>query len=293
VWRAWRFDIGIALGVCAAQLAFTSLAAQGQLEREPLDALGYALLASGPLALVARRRHPVAVLVVVFCATLAYALTDYPRGPIFFALIVAFFTAVIAGHRLAAIVSLALGYVGFLWLPSVLTREPAPTLTVGLGLAAWLLVLLSAAEFVRVRRDRAHEAARMQEEEARRRASEERLRIARELHDALGHHIALINVQAGVALHLDEGLSEQARTALDAIREASKEALTELRSVLDILRQVDEEAPRGPTPTLRRLDELVSRLPPPASRSERRRWERPTRCRSGSTWRRSGSCRRP
>ena len=98
----------------------------------------------------------------------------------------------------------------------------------------------------------------MREEESRRRASEERLRIARELHDALGHHISLINVQAGVALHLMDERPEQARTALSAIKQASKEALTELRSVLDVLRQVDEQAPRTPTPTLARLEELIS-----------------------------------
>jgi signal transduction histidine kinase len=68
----------------------------------------------------------------------------------------------------------------------------------------------------------------------------------------------LINVQAGVALHVNEQLPEQARSALDAIRQASKEALTELRSVLDILRQGDEQAPRSPTPTLARLDSLVA-----------------------------------
>jgi signal transduction histidine kinase len=102
------------------------------------------------------------------------------------------------------------------------------------------------------------EAARMREEEALRRASEERLRIARELHDALGHHLSLISVQSGVALHLNEALPEQARTSLTAIKQASKEALSELRSVLDILRQEGEAAPRFPASTLDRLDDLVA-----------------------------------
>jgi signal transduction histidine kinase len=119
-------------------------------------------------------------------------------------------------------------------------------------------VLLGGAEIVRVRRERVVEAARIKEEEALRRASEERLRIARDLHDALGHHLSLINVQAGVALHLNEELPDQARTSLTAIKQASKEALTELRSVLDILRQEGEPAPRSPTSTLARLDDLVS-----------------------------------
>jgi signal transduction histidine kinase len=257
-WRGWRVDLLIALAVGVVQILGTHGAGQGQPEREPLDALAYMLLVAGPVALLARRRFPVAVYVVAFSATLAYSLIGYADGPIFLSLIVAFFTVVISGHRLVAIVGLCAGYFGFLWLPYLLGWEPAPSLGASLGLAAWLLVLLSAAEFVRVRRERAVEAARIRAEEARSRASEERLRIARELHDALGHHLSLINVQSGVALHVNEELSDQARSALDAIRQASKEALTELRSVLEILRQGDEQAPRSPTPTLARMDNLVS-----------------------------------
>jgi signal transduction histidine kinase len=257
-WPGWPRDLAIALGVGVVQVIGTYGAAQGQHEREPLEALAILLLVAGPVALIGRRRFPVAVYALVFGATLAYALLGYPRGPIFLSLLVAFFTVVITGHRLAAILGLAAGYFSFLWLPSLLDREPAPSLGAILGLAAWLLVILSAAEFVRGRREHALEIARIREEEARRRASEERLRIARELHDALGHHMSLINVQAGVALHVNEELPEQARSALDAIRQASKEALSELRSVLEILRKGDEQAPRSPTPTLARLDSLVS-----------------------------------
>ena len=98
------------------------------------------------------------------------------------------------------------------------------------GVAAWLLVLLTVSEIVRSKRERAVELARTRAEEAKRRASEERLRIARELHDVLAHNISLINVQAGVALHVTEDLPEQARNALTAIKQASVEALGELRS---------------------------------------------------------------
>jgi signal transduction histidine kinase len=256
--RGWQVDLAVTLAVGAVQIIGTHGAAQRQPDREPLDALAYILLAAGPVALLARHRFPVTVYGVVFGTTLAYSLIGYPQGPIWLALIISFFNVVLTSHRLVAVISLASGYFGFLWLPYLLDLEPAPTVAAALGLAAWLLVLLSAAEFVRVRRERAFEAARIKTEEARRRASEERLRIARELHDALGHHISLINVQSGVALHLNEELPEQARSALDAIRQASKEALSELRSVLDILRQGEDQAPRSPTPTLGRLDNLVS-----------------------------------
>ena len=146
-----------------------------------------------------------------------------------------------------------MGYVGFTVLPPLLDQEPW---NVGraLGLAAWLLVLGTGAEILRTRRERRAELAHVQAEEARRRASEERLRIARELHDVLAHNISLINVQAGVALHLMDEQPEQARPALTAIKDASKDALGELRSVLDVLRRSEDEAtaPRAPTAGLRR-----------------------------------------
>lgn len=110
-----------------------------------------------------------------------------------------------------------------------------------------------------MRRDRAAEAERLRKEETRRRASEERLQIARDLHDVLAHNISLINVQAGVALHLIDEKPEQARTALAAIKEASRDALRELRTALDVLRRTDDAAPRTPAPGLGSLDELVSR----------------------------------
>jgi signal transduction histidine kinase len=257
-WLGWRLDLAITLAVGVVQVLGTFGAARGQPEREPVDALAIILLVAGPVALMARHRFPVAVYAFVFGTTLAYTLIGYPGGPIFFSLIIALFTTVLTGHRLVAVLGLTAGYFAFLWLPYLLDLEPAPSMGAILALAAWLLVLLFTAEFVRVRKERTMEATRIREEEARRRASEERLRIARELHDALGHHISLINVQAGVALHVNEQLPEQARSALGAIRQASKEALTELRSVLDILRQGDEQAPRSPTPTLARLDSLVS-----------------------------------
>jgi signal transduction histidine kinase len=75
----------------------------------------------------------------------------------------------------------------------------------------------------------------------------------------LGHSLSLINVQAGVALELMDRKPEQARTALSAIKQASKEALVEVQSVLDSLRQPDEEAPRAPAPSIGNIKELVRR----------------------------------
>jgi len=208
---------------------------------------------------------------IVFASTLAYWAGGYRRGPIFLALIVAFGQVVWEGRRVLAVGTLVAGWASFLWLPDLVGTGTAPTLAGMLALAAWLLVLLAGAELVRARRLRSLEAARVAAEEQRRRASEERLRIARDLHDVLAHNIAVINVQAGVALHLGQELPAQAREALSTIKAASKDALGELRWALDVLRQgVDDgsdgrgheagaAATRSPLPGLDQLDALVQR----------------------------------
>jgi signal transduction histidine kinase len=253
----------IADGALAAALAAfvtlaTYFASQRQPMRRPFDAGTVALILLATGALAARRRHPVAVLAIVFGATLIYFAVGYANGPLWLALIVAYVTTVLRGHRLAAAIIATAGFAIFPWLDYLIRDQPGPSAASLAGLAAWLLVLLGGAEIVRIRRERVAEEARIEQEEALRRASEERLRIARELHDALGHHLSLINVQSGVALHLNEDLPDQARSSLSAIKEASKEALIELRSVLDILREEGERAPRSPTSTLARLEDLVS-----------------------------------
>jgi signal transduction histidine kinase len=247
------------LVVGVIQVVGTFLASHEQSGRRSFDVLAVLLLATGPAALAVRRRYPATVLFVTLAATAAYFQLDYPRGPGAIALIIAFVSAVMAGRRVAAMAALVVGYTGFVWGGYLIGIEPPPRIEVALGVAAWLLVLLTGAEFARSRRERATEAARTRAEESARRASEERLRIARELHDVLAHNISLINVQAGVALHLIDERPEQARSALGAIKEASNEALGELRSVLDILRQGNDHPPRSPTSGLEHLEDLVAK----------------------------------
>jgi signal transduction histidine kinase len=257
----WWPDVFPALVVALLQVGGTAAASHRQPERWSLNALGVALLLAGPVALLVRRRWPEVSLAVAFSAALAYWLTDYPRGPAGFpALIVALVSAVLAGRRAFAWGTLAVGYLGFTVLPPLLGQESWDAGR-ALGLAAWLLVLGTGAEIIRSRRERRAELAHVQAEEARRRASEERLLIARELHDVLAHNISLINVQAGVALHLLDERPDQARPALAAIKDASKEALGELRSVLDVLRRSGDgtTAPRAPTAGLRDLPGLAER----------------------------------
>jgi signal transduction histidine kinase len=97
------------------------------------------------------------------------------------------------------------------------------------------------------------------DEEARRRVDEERLRIARELHDIVAHTMATINVQAGVAAHVLSDDPAAAGDALQAIRQSSKDGLRELRAILNVLRQADEADPTQPAPGLAQLDALIAR----------------------------------
>jgi signal transduction histidine kinase len=250
----------LALALVAFQIVGTFGAAHEQTDRADVDALAIALVVASAVPLVWRRRYPIAVLTATHSIVLAYLLLDYPRGPIFLSPLIAFFSVVLQGRRVAAWIVLAAGFVAETFLPAIVTDEPAPDVGELFLFGAWLLVIAGAAELVRIRRERSRETARTREEEALRRATEERLRIARELHDVLAHNISMINVQAGVALHLLDERPEQARPALTAIKQASKDALIELRSVLGVLRRVDDQdGSRDPAPTLARVDDLVSR----------------------------------
>jgi signal transduction histidine kinase len=253
-----RFDAALALAVLLVQVGATYAAARHQHVHRPWDALAVALLAAGPIALLVRRRYPVAVLAVALSTALAYWVIGYGKGPLFLALIVAFITTVLTGHRRAAVASLAVGFTGFLWLAPVLGREKWPSLGGVLALAAWLLVLLAGGEAIRARGARAGELARVREAEVARQVSEERLRIARELHDVLAHNISLINVQASTSLHRAQRSEERAYEALATIKKVTQETLVELRSLLGALREVDEGASRAPAPTLARVEELVA-----------------------------------
>jgi signal transduction histidine kinase len=251
-------------------LGARSAAVDGDVFR-PMDLLTVAILLVGPLALFWRRQYPIAVLAVASAASIAFATFAAPHWTFVVAPLIALFTAVRAGRRRAAIATAAAGYAAYLLITWVFAGKfgvpdgARPDLRTAILTAAGLaltIVLGGAAkvraehmaEMMKVRAER----ARAREEQERRQASEERLRIARELHDVLGHHLSLISVQAGVGLHLMDNRPEQAREALTAIKTASAEALREVRAVLGVLRPEEEAAPRQPALGLERLDELTA-----------------------------------
>jgi signal transduction histidine kinase len=278
----WRRDLALPAVLLVLQLAGAAGQAAGHRGHPAhLGPADWSLLVVGPLALTLRRRYPVAVLWVAFAATLT------PSGAWSenLSLIVAFFTAATGGHRRAAWAVILVGYASSVWLAPLAYGNPVQSVQFALLLLGWLAGLVLAAEVVRLARERAAGTRAARQLDARRRASEERLRMARDLHDVIGHNISLINVQAGVGLDLWDSQPEQARAALAAIRTVSKDALGEVRTMLATLRQADEAAPRAPAPGLDRLPELMamSRAAGPCPCAARSPGS-PARCPRPSIW---------
>lgn len=249
--------------VTAFVLLGSNFAAKEQVgERADLDAFARVLLLVAGLLLLWRHRYPVAVAFGTAGAAMVYLGAGYPYGPVFLTVAISCFNAIVAGHRRAAWAAMGTLWVGhvlvahwlYQWLPPS-GDSAAPWGQEGV-VAAWVVAIVALSELVRTRREQWAKERAERAQAARRRADEERLRIARELHDVLAHSISVINVQAGVGLALLDSDPEQARTALTTIKAQSKEALGEVRQVLDTLR-APGDAPRAPAPGLDRLPELV------------------------------------
>jgi signal transduction histidine kinase len=230
-------------------------------DRQP-NALDVLLPLIAMAGMLVRERYPVLALVVVSAAVVAYYPFARLDAPLIFLPFVVLYIAADRGRLIAAIATGA-----------------ASLLAMGLGelqgtrhvddstfvmIAGWVVAAIAAGgvthnrrAFLREAEQRVRDAEHSKEEEARRRAGEERLRIARELHDLLGHNISMINVQASAALHGLKKRPEEAESALRTIKDTSKETLRELRTTLGVLRQVDEDAPIAPAGSLARLDALV------------------------------------
>ncbi|MFE7133339.1 sensor histidine kinase [Streptomyces sp. NPDC057638] len=228
------------------------------------DPRSVVLMVLAAAALVLRRREPRAVL----CFTSGLAVIELgfgdPSAPVAMSAVVALYTVAASTDRpttwrvglltMAVLTGTAMSFGSTPWY----TQE-------NIGIFAWTGMAAAAGDAVRSRRafvdairERADRAERTREEEARRRVAEERLRIARDLHDVVAHHIALVNVQAGVAAHVMDRRPDQAKEALAHVREASRSALNELRATVGLLRQTgDPTAPTEPAPGLDVLDELV------------------------------------
>ncbi|WP_336698353.1 sensor histidine kinase [Curtobacterium sp. USHLN213] len=242
-----------------ARHAFT-----GAVEPVHLGPLAIGFLVAGVVVLPWRWRWPRSVLLLTLATTIGYALVVSPRGPFVAALTMALANAWLRGHRWWVVASAALAVVVLPTADAVLGRSSVLDLSAVLLCIAWATVTIAVSELVRVRLERVAERRRQRAEADRRRAADERVRIARELHDSVAHSMSLINLQAGVALHLGADLPDQTRDSLANIRDSSRDALVELRTILGVLRSVDgapdrEGAERAPTAGLDRVADLVER----------------------------------
>ncbi|MGW0445866.1 sensor histidine kinase, partial [Streptosporangium sandarakinum] len=235
-WRPLAQD-GLLAAVMAALLSAVVLGTPGT------GAVDLAAALAGSLALVAWRRAPLVSLLVGTACMLVVTARFQAGPPASFPVLVSVFATVRAGHRLAP----ALASVVFLGVDLAANLPgsdgPVQVLQDASLLVGWFVAAGVAATVTRHRQAyleeaerRAAEAERTREEAALRRAGEERLRIARELHDSLTHSISIIKVQAGVAVHLARKRGEDVPPALLAIQEASGDAMRELRATLEVLR---------------------------------------------------------
>jgi len=254
----WRSTVLLTVFV----LVGSNYASHQQVERASLDSFARVLLVVGSGLLLWRQRYPVVVVFGTAAAAMVYLGAGYPYGPVFLTVAVACFSAVVSGHRRAAWGAVAMLWAGHMlvahWLYRRLppSRDDAAPWGQEIVIVTWVVAIVAVAELARTRREQWARDRAERAQAAKRRADEERLKMARELHDVLAHSISVINVQAGVGLALLDSDPEQARTALTTIKAASKEALGEVRQVLDTLR-TPGDAPRAPAPGLSRLPELV------------------------------------
>jgi signal transduction histidine kinase len=259
--RVRRIDVALA-AVAAAALVVAMVATDGDADARSFDVLAGVLVVAAVGVLPLHRRAPMVVLAVTTSVLALYGLREYPEGPVSLAVTLTVIGAIFA-------VTLAWGP-GRAWVPAAVSTAVLlatafhgsttlfPALFASWAAGAVLLggsVLGRRAERAALE-ERARHLAETQEEEARRRVADERVRIARDLHDSVAHTLASISVQAGVGAHVLDERPEDARDALLAIKHTSRGALAELRATLGMLRS-DDTAPREPAAGLDRLPSLI------------------------------------
>ncbi|MDQ4039879.1 MAG: sensor histidine kinase [Actinomycetota bacterium] len=236
-----------------------SAGANGSSEYQPdrltVDEIGYVLIAGMALGLLFRRVAPLTALGITTAATALFFGLGYPAGPVFFAICFLMVEVALWLPTRTSLLACSIAVV------TVLGSELIGRLVDGRSLSGfapylgWLLVPWAIGAVKRAWRDT---RSQQRSEQAQQRRYEERLAVVREVHDVVGHGLAVINLQAGVALHVLDRRPEQAEIALSAIKQTSKDSLDELRATLAVFRNADGAAPLRPLPGLRDLPDLVS-----------------------------------
>ncbi|HXP21686.1 MAG TPA: histidine kinase [Streptosporangiaceae bacterium] len=219
--------------------------------------VAFLLVIVAGLVLAGRRRYPLTVLAISTAAVMTYSLLGYVNGASLLLPTAALYAVAQTGSVRRAFAAAAVTLVALM--AATAAANPFGTFGGGFDLIPGLIAAaLFAGLAVNNRRKYIASIQGRAEDEARRRVDEERLRIARELHDVVAHTMATINVQAGVAAHVLAEQPDAAAAALRAIKAASKDGLRELRAVLNVLRQADEAETTRPAPGLAQLDALVA-----------------------------------
>lgn len=258
-------DVSVAALVAVAMTLTIGAATEDDATRSP-DALAYLMGVAVAALALAGRRWPMGVLVGSIGVLFVYYGLGYPAFSPAVPLAAATYFAAVAGHiRAAATILAGVVLVSVGW--QTLGEDSSLASVVGAGTladVALLAAVLLLGEAVRNRRAWAEEVRlRLQraeadrERDAERRVAEERLRIARELHDVLAHTVSGLNVQAGVAADVIDDEPEQAKVALRTIREQSRAAIVEVNATVGLLRGAATDPPFAPAPRLSELDALL------------------------------------
>ena len=253
-----RTDIGLAVVLTLVALLTLPVVDQLSDADRPIDALGVGLIIVACMSTAARRRWPVLVLIAATLALTTYLAIGYPYGPVVFGLAIAVYS--VARQLPLVPASLWCSAALAVLILHLLTNEAALAGLAGLVPAvAWVSIPFT----LGVSRQLVVDAsARERAESEARLVDDERLRLAHEVHDVVGHGLAAIQMQADIALHMKDRRPEQAVRALEAISRASSDALAELRATLSSVAPVDSDAAgaRMPVPGLARLEDLRSRV---------------------------------
>jgi signal transduction histidine kinase len=263
---AWVFDSALAL--VAASLPMAVFASMPVPSGVPVGvlAVGYALVLLHTMPLAARRRFPGTVLAICVASGLAIGALFLPPEFLGPAILVAVYSVAAYGSRWVALAGLAAAELGLAAVQLIQGRFGEPAAWVQFALiigAAWLLGYFVGDRHVYAARleERTAELEQAREELARRAVAEERLRLARELHDVVAHSMSVIAVQSGVGAHVAESRPEEVGKALSAIEATSRATLEELRRLLGVLRQDSEsQASLSPVPGLADLDSLLGEV---------------------------------